>query len=1089
MTAFIFPLAALFFLVACPATDSGDRETVLDIPIDKNNDSLLTFDTLIIKVYSKDSSFVQEVFHGKLTDPNKLMGLPLDPKVGREFTVSIIGYKAGKMGMNREIKILDLKPSNVKDLPIKDTVHIDPTLPEILAPSDTSESEGDTLRFRVGIRNPWSGPVNLSMKNAPTGAKLDTTGTASQYAYFTFPPTYAQGRSEAYSMTLVYASSDRQIEKTLRVTVRNVNRPPRITPIADQKVKENETLGFKPEATDPDGDSITLVAVDLPTGAQFAAGAFTWKPAPGQTGNYSVKFKAFDGQDSDFVAVLISVGDVDLPPPLTLEIISPAGDTTVNTTPITIHYKVNGTTLQKPVALKEGKNRIYLDTTVAGRTAFDTITVTLDIAGPGTPKVKGLTPVNTRTPTWTWSSGGGGNGNYRYRVDSEDMTGATLLKDTLYLSPKDLDPGNHTLFVQERDDAGNWSPTGKHTIRIDTTRPSAPTVTVNPGSPTNDTRPTWTWVALGEDIAGVFRYRLNNPDLRTGATGTNQSTFRPDDKNVLTEGPHILYVQQRDSAGNWSLSGSAALVVDLTPPEPPKVSAAQTSPTNVQKPEWSWTGGTGGMRVYRHKLDDSVLTSGAIQGSKNTFSPESSLKESRHVLYVQERDSAGNWSATASHALVIDLTAPNAPVFASSPLSPLNSLQPTWTWSGGGGGAGIYRARVDSDDFSRNADTLKQATFKPSSPLTEGQRTLHVQERDSAGNWSPTSTRTLHLALRGPVGTPGFSAGEADYLSMALSAEGVPYVAFADANNGNKATVMRYSGTGWETVGAAGFSQGGVEYVSLAISKTGVPHVAFVDLANGNRATVYRFSGTWELVGDPGFSVGYAAYTCLGFTSAGLPFITYQSVGQDGQASASRFNGTEWTGYGTGAISAGDASFLSMATTSTGIPYVGFRDGVKGGKATVMRLNGTTWDSVGNTGFSAGRATAISMSISSSGVPHIAFVDEANGFKATVMRLSGSTWVNVGTAGFTPGRASLPALSFGAGEIPYIAFQDRAVESKLTVMAFIGTQWTNVGIPGISTGAVSSISLAINASGIPYIAFRDVPSGNRATVLKASFDP
>jgi hypothetical protein len=50
----------------------------------------------------------------------------------------------------------------------------------------------------------------------------------------------------------------------------------------------------------------------------------------------------------------------------------------------------------------------------------------------------------------------------------------------------------------------------------------------------------------------VFRYRLNDPDLESGATVTTAQTYTP----WLFPGSHTLYVQERDEAGNWSDSGT-----------------------------------------------------------------------------------------------------------------------------------------------------------------------------------------------------------------------------------------------------------------------------------------------------------------------------------------------------------------------------------------------------------------------------------------------------------------------------------------------------------------------------------------------------
>jgi hypothetical protein len=79
---------------------------------------------------------------------------------------------------------------------------------------------------------------------------------------------------------------------------------------------------------------------------------------------------------------------------------------------------------------------------------------------------------------------------------------------------------------------------------------------------------------------------------------------------------------------------------------------------------------------------------------------------------------------------------------------------------------------------------------------------------------------------------------------------GTPYVAYRDANNLYKLTVMRFNGTSWEVVGTPGFSDGQSYYMSLTLDSGDIPYVAYTDAANSWRLTVQKFNGSsWEVVG------------------------------------------------------------------------------------------------------------------------------------------------------------------------------------------------------------------------------------------------
>jgi ABC-type phosphate transport system substrate-binding protein len=86
-------------------------------------------------------------------------------------------------------------------------------------------------------------------------------------------------------------------------------------------------------------------------------------------------------------------------------------------------------------------------------------------------------------------------------------------------------------------------------------------------------------------------------------------------------------------------------------------------------------------------------------------------------------------------------------------------------------------------------------------------------------------------------GSAGFSAGQADYTSMAIDGSGTPYVVYAEWFNSAKATVMKYNGSSWVNVGTAGFSAGAADNTSIAIDGSGTPYVVYKDKGKCTKAT------------------------------------------------------------------------------------------------------------------------------------------------------------------------------------------------------------------------------------------------------------
>jgi len=71
------------------------------------------------------------------------------------------------------------------------------------------------------------------------------------------------------------------------------------------------------EATDVDEDAITFDAVDLPEGATFENGTFTWTPGFDQGGDFNLTFTANDGTGEASLVVSFQVAEVNRLPVFT----------------------------------------------------------------------------------------------------------------------------------------------------------------------------------------------------------------------------------------------------------------------------------------------------------------------------------------------------------------------------------------------------------------------------------------------------------------------------------------------------------------------------------------------------------------------------------------------------------------------------------------------------------------------------------------------------------------------------------------------------------------------------------------------------
>ena len=168
-------------------------------------------------------------------------------------------------------------------------------------------NEGALLEFTLAATDPDGDALTYSASNLPAGATFNPATQA-----FSWTPEYGQ----AGNYSVLFAVTDNGTppasdSEEITITVGNVNRPPTLNPIGNKTGNEGALLEFTLTATDPDGDTLTYSASNLPAGATFnpATQAFSWTPEYGQAGSYTgIHFETTDGNlvDSEDIAITVN---------------------------------------------------------------------------------------------------------------------------------------------------------------------------------------------------------------------------------------------------------------------------------------------------------------------------------------------------------------------------------------------------------------------------------------------------------------------------------------------------------------------------------------------------------------------------------------------------------------------------------------------------------------------------------------------------------------------------------------------------------------------------------------------------------------
>ncbi len=178
-------------------------------------------------------------------------------------------------------------------------INVNNTAPQLQPLMDKTAHPGMPVSFTAFANDPDGDSVTFSLASGPPGATMNGGN-------FMWTPTWSQ--LGAFTIS-VRATDPGGLFDTKSCIITVQNQAPTMNGLMDMNATVGMPVSFFATAMDPDGDQVTFSLVNPPAGATITAnGNFSWTPAAGQTGAFTITVKATDpGGLSDTRSCTITV--------------------------------------------------------------------------------------------------------------------------------------------------------------------------------------------------------------------------------------------------------------------------------------------------------------------------------------------------------------------------------------------------------------------------------------------------------------------------------------------------------------------------------------------------------------------------------------------------------------------------------------------------------------------------------------------------------------------------------------------------------------------------------------------------------------
>jgi hypothetical protein len=296
------------------------------------------------------------------------------------------------------------------------------------------------------------------------------------------------------------------------------------------------------------------------------------------------------------------------------------------------------------------------------------------------------------------------------------------------------------------------------------------------------------------------------------------------------------------------------------------------------------------------------------------------------------------------------------------------------------------------------------------------------------------------------------------------------YISYYDYTSKN----LRYAswnGSKWSRFTADSAGNVGL-YTSIALDNNDKAYISYYDATNKDLKYAHWTGSTFTIAKVDGTSVDVGEYSSIALKDGKNPHISYYDA-THGNLRYAAYSGTAWEIFtlSTEELS-GWYSSIALDPDHNYFPRVSFYSGVSGQLKFVQRTTGTNWQtSVIDQAHDQG--AFVSMDLDSTGKPHVAFFDDVSDVLNYAV-WDGSAW-QVEVADSTPLVGMYCSLVMGPSDIPHISYWD--ARGRLRYAAKSGGTWyIEFADPAIGVGEYSSI--ALDSSGLPYISYYDATDKN-----------